>query len=296
MSKLTTAAKRLLVGRPFRSDRLSHTLLPKRIALPVFASDALSSVAYAPQEIFAVLSVAGLAAYAYAPWIAGAGLPGDDRRRRLVPAERARLPQRRRRLRGGHARTWGRRFGLLVASALLVDYILTVAVSTAAGVANIGSAIQIVGDHPVWFSIGIIVLVCAANLRGIRESGAAFAIPIYAFIVSMFAMIITGLVAVRPRRRPAGARARSTSCEAEGAFTGLALVFLLLRGVLVRLGGADRRRGDLQRRAGVQEAEVEERRDHAGADGGAVGDDDARPGRADPDHRRALRRRPGSAS
>ncbi len=70
MSKLTTAAKRVLVGRPFRSDRLAHTLLPKRIALPVFASDALSSVAYAPQEIFAVLSVAGLAAYAYAPWIA----------------------------------------------------------------------------------------------------------------------------------------------------------------------------------------------------------------------------------
>ena len=59
VSKLTTATKRLLVGRPFRSDRLAHTLLPKRIALPVFASDALSSVAYAPQEIFAVLSVAG---------------------------------------------------------------------------------------------------------------------------------------------------------------------------------------------------------------------------------------------
>jgi hypothetical protein len=68
VSKLTTATKRLLVGRPFRSDRLAHTLLPKRIALPVFASDALSSVAYAPGEIFATLSVAGLAAYAYAPW------------------------------------------------------------------------------------------------------------------------------------------------------------------------------------------------------------------------------------
>ena len=56
-------------GRPFRSDRLAHTLLPKRIALPVFASDALSSVAYAPEEIFLVLSVAGLAAYSMAPWI-----------------------------------------------------------------------------------------------------------------------------------------------------------------------------------------------------------------------------------
>ncbi|MEP6981803.1 MAG: DNA-binding protein, partial [Nakamurella sp.] len=72
MSKLTRSAKRILVGRAFRSDKLAHTLLPKRIALPVFASDALSSVAYAPAEIFIVLSVAGLAAYAYAPWIAAA--------------------------------------------------------------------------------------------------------------------------------------------------------------------------------------------------------------------------------
>ena len=102
MSKLTTAAKRLLVGRPFRSDRLSHTLLPKRIALPVFASDALSSVAYAPQEIFAVLSVAGLAAYAYAPWIAGLVCLVMIVVVAVVPAERARLPQRRRRLRGRH--------------------------------------------------------------------------------------------------------------------------------------------------------------------------------------------------
>ncbi|MDJ0107289.1 hypothetical protein QM646_12785, partial [Rhodococcus erythropolis] len=65
MSKLSTATKRLLLGRPFRSDKLGHTLLPKRIALPVFASDAMSSVAYAPEEIFLVLSVAGISAYAY---------------------------------------------------------------------------------------------------------------------------------------------------------------------------------------------------------------------------------------
>lgn len=69
VSKLTTATKRLVLGRPFRSDSLGHTLLPKRIALPVFASDAMSSVAYAPEEIFLVLSVSGLAGYAYAPWL-----------------------------------------------------------------------------------------------------------------------------------------------------------------------------------------------------------------------------------
>lgn len=69
LSKLSTAARRLVIGRPFRSDSLGHTLLPKRIALPVFASDALSSVAYAPEEIFLVLSVAGMSAYAMTPWI-----------------------------------------------------------------------------------------------------------------------------------------------------------------------------------------------------------------------------------
>ena len=69
VSKLSTATRRLVIGRPFRSDKLAHTLLPKRIALPVFASDALSSVAYAPEEIFLVLSVAGMSALTMAPWI-----------------------------------------------------------------------------------------------------------------------------------------------------------------------------------------------------------------------------------
>jgi amino acid transporter len=228
VSKLTTATKRLLVGRPFRSDRLAHTLLPKRIALPVFASDALSSVAYAPQEIFAVLSVAGLAAYAYAPWIAGlvalvmiVVVLSYRQNVHAYPSG------------GGDyevvTKNLGPTYGLLVASALLVDYILTVAVSTAAGVANIGSAVQIVGDHPVLFSVGIIVLVCAANLRGIRESGSAFAIPVYAFIVSIFVMIITGLVEFI-----IGADVKAQSADfhmqAESALSGFALVFLLLRG------------------------------------------------------------------
>ncbi len=227
MSKLTTAAKRLLVGRPFRSDKLAHTLLPKRIALPVFASDALSSVAYAPQEIFAVLSVAGLAAYAYAPWVAGlvalvmiVVVASYRQNVHAYPSG------------GGDyevvTKNLGPTAGLIVASALLVDYILTVAVSTAAGVANIGSAIPIVGDHPVWFSIAVIVLVCAANLRGIRESGSAFAIPVYAFIVSITAMMLTGLIQFL-----VGADVQAPSSEfhmqAEHALTGLPLIFLFAR-------------------------------------------------------------------
>ena len=227
MSKLTTATKHLLVGRPFRSDRLAHTLLPKRIALPVFASDALSSVAYAPGEIFAVLSVAGLAAYAYAPWIAlmvclvmVVVVASYRQNVHAYPSG------------GGDyevvTKNLGPTFGLLVASALLVDYILTVAVSTAAGVANIGSAIQVVGDHPVWFSVGIIVLVTAANLRGIRESGSAFAVPVYAFIISIAVMLVTGFVQFF---LGVHMQAQSANYElvAESSLSGFALIFLLAR-------------------------------------------------------------------
>ncbi|MDQ6657930.1 MAG: APC family permease [Actinomycetota bacterium] len=227
MSKLTTVAKRLLVGRPFRSDRLAHTLLPKRIALPVFASDAMSSVAYAPQEVFATLSVSGLAAYVYSPWIAIlvclVMLVVVASYRQNVHA----YPS------GGGdyevaTTNLGANAGLLVASALSVDYILTVAVSTASGVANIGSAIPVVGNHAVLFSVIIIILVVTANLRGVRESGLAFAIPVYLFILSIIAMVITGLV-----RWITGSSMQAQSSHFGIPVThsvgGLALVFLLLR-------------------------------------------------------------------
>jgi amino acid transporter len=225
--KLTRAVKRLLVGQPFRNDRLSHTLLPKRIALPVFASDALSSVAYAPEEIFAVLSVAGLAAFAYAPWVAAVValvmvvvVASYRQNVHAYPSG------------GGDyevaSKNLGPNFGLMVSSALLVDYILTVAVSTASGVANIGSAVGVVGDHPVAFSIGIIVLVTALNLRGIRESGKAFAIPVYAFIISIIAMIITGLVKYAAGV-PQAAPSADFTLETTGTLGSLAMMFLVLR-------------------------------------------------------------------
>ena len=146
VSKLSTAARRLVLGRPFRSDRLSHTLLPKRIALPVFASDALSSVAYAPEEVFLMLSVAGLAAYSLTPWIgvavAAVMLVVVASYRQNVHA----YPS------GGGdfevvTTNLGPNAGLTVASALMVDYVLTVAVSTASAMSNIGSAIPFV-DRP----------------------------------------------------------------------------------------------------------------------------------------------------
>ena len=145
VSKLRTALKRLLVGRPFRSDRLAHTLLPKRIALPVFASDALSSVAYAPEEILLTLSVAGRRGVR----VLAVGRPRGRGRAahggRELPAERARLPVRRRRLRGRHGQPRAAAPGSTVASALLVDYMLTVAVSISSAAANIGALVPFVG-------------------------------------------------------------------------------------------------------------------------------------------------------
>ena len=128
LTTATTAAKRLLLGRPFRSDHLGSQLLPKRIALPVFASDAMSSVAYAPQEIFLVLSVAGISAYSFAPWV---GLAVAAVMIVVVASYRQNVhayPSG-----GGDYEVatvnLGPNAGLTVGAALLVDYVLTVATS-----------------------------------------------------------------------------------------------------------------------------------------------------------------------
>ncbi len=191
MANPTSVLKRLLLGRPFRSDRLHHTLLPKRIALPIFASDALSSVAYAPGEIFLTLSIAGAAAFAYSPWVAAAVvivmLTVVASYRQNVHA----YPSG-----GGDYEVatvnLGPKFGLGVASALLVDYILTVAVSVSAGVENLGAAIPFIGEHKMGFAVAVVVLLTALNLRGVRESGVLFAIPTYLFMLAMVGLILWG--------------------------------------------------------------------------------------------------------
>ncbi|HKS47598.1 MAG TPA: APC family permease [Amycolatopsis sp.] len=228
MPKFATVTKRLLLGRPFRSDRLAHTLLPKRIALPIFASDALSSVAYAPEEIFLTLSVAGLSAYAYAPWI---GVAVALVMLVVVASYRQNVhayPS------GGGdyevaTTNLGGRFGLVVASALLVDYVLTVAVSTSSGVANIGSALPWVAEHKLLCSILIVAVLTAMNLRGVRESGKAFAIPTYGFIIGIFLMVLWGLVEALTG---SDLRAESAGFDLHGEQTslaGFAFVFLILR-------------------------------------------------------------------
>jgi amino acid transporter len=219
--------KELLLGRAQRSDRLHSTLLPKRIALPVFASDALSSVSYATQEILLVLSLGGLAFFHYSPYVA-LGVVAVM----LVVVASYRQNVHAYPSGGGDyevaTKNLGPSAGLTVASALLVDYVLTVAVSMSAASANIASAIPWFGQHLVALTVAMIVVVTLLNLRGVRESGTLFAIPTYAFIVGIFIMIITAAL-----RLAAGesllAESANWEIKPEATFTGLALVFLLAR-------------------------------------------------------------------
>ncbi|KQU34690.1 MULTISPECIES: APC family permease [unclassified Rhodococcus (in: high G+C Gram-positive bacteria)] len=229
MSKLSTATKRLLLGRPFRSDTLGHTLLPKRIALPVFASDAMSSVAYAPEEIFLVLSVAGISAYSFSIWI---GLAVAVVMAVVVASYRQNVhayPS------GGGdyevaTTNLGPTAGLTVGSALLVDYVLTVAVSISAAASNIGSALPFVAEHKVLFAVAAIVLITSINLRGVRESGTAFAIPTYAFMVGMVVMLVWGLVQVYVLGDDVSAESSNFELQAEDSHLyGIAFAFLLAR-------------------------------------------------------------------
>ncbi|MFD4368294.1 APC family permease [Rhodococcus sp. NPDC058521] len=229
MSKLSTAAKRLLLGRPFRSDTLGHTLLPKRIALPVFASDAMSSVAYAPEEIFLVLSVAGVSAFAYTPWI---GLAVAAVMLVVVASYRQNVhayPSG-----GGDYEVatvnLGQNAGLTVGSALMVDYVLTVAVSISSAASNIGSAIPFVAHHKVLFAVAAIVILTAVNLRGIRESGAAFAAPTYAFIGGMTVMLLWGLFRIYVEGDTLQAESAGFDMKAEDSHLyGIAFAFLIAR-------------------------------------------------------------------
>src|SRR5689334_4008855 len=188
---MADVVKRALVGRKLRSEQLGETLLPKRLALPIFASDALSSVAYAPDEILLTLSLGGLTAYTV-NWKVGIAvalvmLTVVASYRQNVHA----YPS------GGGdyevaTTNLGKNAGLTVASALLVDYVLTVAVSVANGVDYVGATIPIVGQHKPAVAIAIVVLLTVINLRGIRESGVAFAIPTYAFMIGVLGLIIVG--------------------------------------------------------------------------------------------------------
>ena len=224
---LSDGLKRMLVGRALRSDRLHDTFLPKRIALPVFASDALSSNAYATQEILLVLSLGGLSLYSFGPWVAVAVIVIYFT---VVASYRQNVhayPS------GGGdyevvSKNLGPNWGVLVASALLIDYVLTVAVSISSAVANLSSALPFIGLHGTWWAVGIIVVITLLNLRGIKESGALFAVPVYFFMLSIFVMI--GVAVVRlAMGNDLEAESANWDVLPEASFAGFALVFVIAR-------------------------------------------------------------------
>ena len=193
MDRASSVLKRIVLGRPMASGELEHTLLPKTIALPVFASDPLSSNAYATQEAMIVLALAGAAGLSFILPISAAVATVLAivifSYRQTVKA----YPS------GGGAYRVARENlglypGLLAASALLGDYVLTVAVSVTAGTDAVVSAFPRLNDHRVGLAIGFAVLVMLLNLRGAKESGTLFAIPTYGFVASIYIMLISGFV------------------------------------------------------------------------------------------------------
>ncbi|MGZ4138440.1 MAG: APC family permease [Actinomycetota bacterium] len=226
------ALKRLVLGRPLASEEAHHQLLPKILALPVFASDALSSVAYATEEIMLVLILAGTAldpgkslgksmGIAIAVAILMAIVVISYRQTvRAYPS-------------GGGAyivthENLGELPGLVAAAALLTDYILTVAVSIAAGAFAVASLVHSLNNHRVALSLGFIVIIAIANLRGTKESGALFAIPTYAFVLSILAMLAIGVTRCSLSTCAHSATAPAGTYVNPAAFRSLSL-FLILR-------------------------------------------------------------------
>ncbi|WP_189303902.1 APC family permease [Streptomyces albospinus] len=219
--------KRIMVGRPLDSARLGETLLPKRLALPIFCSDPLSSVAYATEEILLVVGLGGVVLLHLA-WYAAAAIVV------VLAVVVASYRQTCYAYPGGggayivSAQNLGRDAALTAASALLVDYVLTVAVSVVSGVAAITSAIPELGGHDVALSVGFVSLLALMNLRGVRESGRIFAVPTYGFIFFVYLMFAFAAV-----RMATGATPRAESADlplhAASAFSGPALVLLGMR-------------------------------------------------------------------
>jgi amino acid transporter len=188
-------ARALLFGKPLANAEEIEERLPKKLALPIFSSDAISSSAYATDEILKVLVLAGLVALSFSIWVAAAialmlTIVAFSYRQvcRAYPS-------------GGGAyvvarENLGPSFGLIAAAALMVDYVMTVAVSTASAVANLGSAWPVIWQYRIELGALTIILVTAANLRGVRESGNIFAVPTYLFISMALVAIGIGLVHV----------------------------------------------------------------------------------------------------
>jgi amino acid transporter len=225
--------KRLIIGKKLSNRKLEGELLPKTIALPIFSSDPLSSVAYGPQELLMILTlgaVGGVSTLVFTPLIASFVVMLLTiiilSYRKVIKA----YPS------GGGdyevAQTnLGEKPALIVASALLIDYVMTVAVSIASGTDNLISAFPELAPYRIEIAAGFIIFLMAINLRGVRESGFAFAVPTYLFIASVLTMFGTGLyrMFVLGEELSAPSKLYDVNVEQPLVSGSLLLIFLLLR-------------------------------------------------------------------
>ncbi len=215
--------RRYVVGRAMASDQMEETLLPKWLALPIFASDPLSSVAYATEAALVVLvgATAGAAHLAFPIALGIAGLLAivvASYRQTVLVYEAS----------GGAyvvaKENLGRTPSLVAAAALLTDYVLTVAVSVAAGVLALTSAVTSLRGHELGLSLGFVGLITLANLRGVKEAGILFALPTYAFVTSIFLLVGTGVA-----RCAASGCPQAVVPDRLAAGTGAVTAFVVLR-------------------------------------------------------------------
>ncbi|MEY4397861.1 MAG: hypothetical protein RLZ53_437 [Actinomycetota bacterium] len=225
--------KRLIIGKKLSNRKLEGELLPKSIALPIFSSDPLSSVAYGPQELLMILTlgaVGGVSTLVFTPLIASFVVMLLTiiilSYRKVIKA----YPS------GGGdyevAQTnIGEKSALIVASALLIDYVMTVAVSISSGTDNLISAFPELAPFRIEIAVGFIIFLMAINLRGVRESGFAFAVPTYLFIASVMVMLGTGLYKMYVLGEELAAPSKHYEVQVEQPLVSgsLLLIFLLLR-------------------------------------------------------------------
>lgn len=217
--------KRVLIGSPLKSSQQSEEKLTKKKALAIFSSDALSSVAYATEEILLVLALIGVSAFHYSLPIAGAIillLTVVTLSYRQVIKH---FPS------GGGAyivarEHLGRYPSLSAGAALMIDYVLTVAVSISSGVAALTSAFPSLLTWKVELCVILIVILTILNLRGVRESASLFAIPTYLFVVTMLIMIVAGVWKLATE----GVQGfTETASSSPSQFSTMAIIFLVLR-------------------------------------------------------------------
>jgi amino acid transporter len=215
--------RRLFVGRPMRTGQLEETLLPKTLALPIFASDPLSSVAYATESALIVLvAVSASSAYLVFPISIGISVLLAVVVVSYMQTVRAYETS------GGAyivaRENLGRLPSLVGAAALLTDYVLTVAVSISAGIFAVTSLAPSLAGHKVGLSLACLVLIVFVNLRGVRESGLAFALPTYLFVTAVGVLVVVGVVELAT-----GHAHRAVVPDPLPEGTGVITLFVLLR-------------------------------------------------------------------